>query len=207
MRRLTPLLAWDAVLALAALGLVRLPLPAGAMHDDPVLAVFAAVRLVLLVWVALLAGVTSACAGAILLRVPGRAVAVLAHALPAPIARAALATAGMTFALPMAPAAAAAPAPVMRKLPPEVPVAVAPPPSQPSAGEAATPEAAGGEHTVRPGDSLWSIAEANVAERLGRPASVAETHAYWRRVIEVNADRAPDPDLIHPGDAIRLPPT
>jgi hypothetical protein len=51
------------------------------------------------------------------------------------------------------------------------------------------------QHLVRPGDSLWSIAEA----RLGDPT-------YWPRVYALNRDLVgPDPDLIRPGQLLRLP--
>jgi hypothetical protein len=57
---------------------------------------------------------------------------------------------------------------------------------------------------VRTGDSLWSIAE----ERLGPHASVAELAAYWHRLYDRNADLiGPDPDLIHPGQPLEVPPT
>lgn len=57
--------------------------------------------------------------------------------------------------------------------------------------------------TVRPGDSLWTIA----ADRLGPAAAVADVASYWLRVHALNADLiGPDPDLIHPGQRLRLPP-
>ncbi|MBM7515866.1 LysM peptidoglycan-binding domain-containing protein [Nocardioides nitrophenolicus] len=57
--------------------------------------------------------------------------------------------------------------------------------------------------TVRPGDSLWTIA----ARRLGPDASRAEVTSYWQRVRALNADAlGPDPDLIRPGQTVRLPP-
>ena len=49
-------------------------------------------------------------------------------------------------------------------------------------------------HLVRPGDSLWSIAE----DRLGDPTS-------WPRIYALNRDLVgPDPDLILPGQLLRL---
>ena len=50
---------------------------------------------------------------------------------------------------------------------------------------------------VRPGDSLWSI-----AERLGT-SPVDQT---WRALIAANADRLEDPDLIRPGERLAVPP-
>ncbi|WGX95272.1 LysM peptidoglycan-binding domain-containing protein [Nocardioides sp. L-11A] len=57
---------------------------------------------------------------------------------------------------------------------------------------------------VRPGDSLWSIA----AHHLGPGASPSDLASYWQRVQALNAAAlGPDPDLIHPGQSLRLPPT
>ncbi len=62
----------------------------------------------------------------------------------------------------------------------------------------------GGWLTVAPGDSLWSLAEAQV----GPHASVAEVASYWLRLSADNAERvAPDPDLIHPGLRLHRPST
>ncbi|TQK70127.1 LysM peptidoglycan-binding domain-containing protein [Nocardioides sp. SLBN-35] len=56
--------------------------------------------------------------------------------------------------------------------------------------------------TVRAGDSLWTIAE----RRLGPAASRADVASYWLRVRALNTDRLdPDPDLIQPGQMLRLP--
>jgi len=72
--------------------------------------------------------------------------------------------------------------------------------------DAPTPGPAGGETRqvrVRPGDSLWSIAE----QRLGPRASVVEIVDYWHRIHDRNADViGPDPDLILPGQLLELPP-
>ncbi len=52
-----------------------------------------------------------------------------------------------------------------------------------------------GRYLVRPGDSLWSIA----GGRLGEPTS-------WPRIYELNRDLVgSDPDLIRPGQLLRLP--
>ena len=57
---------------------------------------------------------------------------------------------------------------------------------------------------VRPGDSLWAIAE----ERLGPRATVVDLVDYWHRIYARNADAiGPDPDLILPGLVLELPPT
>ena len=62
--------------------------------------------------------------------------------------------------------------------------------------------------TVEPGDSFWSIAEAEVAAHLDRAATEAEVHQHWQRLLAANADRlvvADDPDLLLPGQHLVLP--
>lgn len=55
---------------------------------------------------------------------------------------------------------------------------------------------------VRPGDSLWTVA----ARALGAGASEADIASYWRRLQTLNAPTTgPDPDLVHPGQHLRLP--
>jgi nucleoid-associated protein YgaU len=84
--------------------------------------------------------------------------------------------------------------------------AVAPP--TPSAEPRTRPVAAtrtGSEHderyVVRPGDSLWSIAHAH-------PARGDDVERRWRAIWAANRDVVgADPDLIHPGQALRLPGT
>ena len=57
---------------------------------------------------------------------------------------------------------------------------------------------------VRPGDSLWAIAE----DRFGPRATVADLVHYWHRIYDRNADViGPDPDVIRPGQRLELPPT
>lgn len=56
---------------------------------------------------------------------------------------------------------------------------------------------------VRAGDSLWSIA----AAQLPPGASAGDVDAAWRRIAAANTEvLGPDPDLIFPGTALRLPP-
>jgi nucleoid-associated protein YgaU len=60
---------------------------------------------------------------------------------------------------------------------------------------------------VRAGDSLWSIA-AQTAHAHG-VAGQAAVGAYWWRVVTANRAHLPDPDnpdLLFPGDLVRLPP-
>jgi nucleoid-associated protein YgaU len=54
---------------------------------------------------------------------------------------------------------------------------------------------------VRPGDSLWAIAE----RTLPASADDAAVDARWRRIHRLNATRVPDPDLIRPGTVLRVP--
>lgn len=62
----------------------------------------------------------------------------------------------------------------------------------------AVPSPARLEVTVAPGDSLWLLAE--------RHAAPSEVGAYWVRLRELNSDRlGGSPDLLHPGQRLRLP--
>ena len=59
---------------------------------------------------------------------------------------------------------------------------------------------------VERGDHLWAIAEATLAAH-ERSIDVASVTDYWLALIEANAARlGDDPDLIHPGQVLRLPP-
>ena len=61
---------------------------------------------------------------------------------------------------------------------------------------------------VRSGDHFWSIADRVVEAAVGRPPSDAEVDRYWRALITANRDRlaVPDePDLVYPGQELRLP--
>jgi len=63
--------------------------------------------------------------------------------------------------------------------------------------------------TVEPGDSLWSIAEEVLADRLGRPPGATEVDPWWRSLVERNRPRLvdpADPDLLLPGQVLELPP-
>ncbi len=61
-------------------------------------------------------------------------------------------------------------------------------------------------HRVSPGDSLWAISEAELAAA-GREADAAAVTERWHRLYEHNRGVVgDDPDLIHPGQQLRLPP-
>ena len=74
----------------------------------------------------------------------------------------------------------------------------------PSTTPAATPEDRVPSRTVvvAPGDTLWDLAVAD----LPHGADVALVAAHWRAIHAANrAVIGPDPDLIHPGQRLRLP--
>jgi len=53
---------------------------------------------------------------------------------------------------------------------------------------------AGRMYTVQKGDSLSKIAKREYGDA-----------QQWRRIFEANRDTIKDPDLIHPGQVVRLP--
>jgi hypothetical protein len=74
---------------------------------------------------------------------------------------------------------------------------------------ALAPEPAAGDVIVEPGDSLWSLAEAELVAVHGGAPSDREVADYWRQVVEANRSRLVDPtnaDLIYPGQVMVLPP-
>jgi nucleoid-associated protein YgaU len=79
---------------------------------------------------------------------------------------------------------------------------VAPPPPGGAPGEATGVAPDMVVHVVRDGESLWSIAR----ERVGSDPTVLGD--YWRVVCDANraALASGDANLIHPGEAILLPP-
>jgi nucleoid-associated protein YgaU len=78
--------------------------------------------------------------------------------------------------------------------------AAAAPASQPSS--ARPPEIHGDTYTVRPGDSLWSIAR----RLLGQGASPADIAREANRLWELNRERIAtgDPDLLIAGTKLKL---
>lgn len=130
------------------------------------------------------------------------------------LAAAPLAAAAVAPASPASAQAAAGPVDLgpltMERLPDPTPPAAAPaapPAAAPAAPPAAAPAAAPDEWTVAPGDHLWSIAERRLAAARGHQPADAEVAPYWRALIAANRDRLPDPDLLFPGQRLRLPPT
>jgi hypothetical protein len=65
-----------------------------------------------------------------------------------------------------------------------------------------------GTRIVVRGDHLWAIAASHLSATLGRVGTDAEVDHYWRALIEENRStlRSGDPDMIHPGEVLRLPP-
>jgi hypothetical protein len=65
------------------------------------------------------------------------------------------------------------------------------------------------EHEVVAGESLWSIAEAQVRRSSGVEPAASDTVVYWLELLAANRDHltSGDPDLIYPGEMLTLPPT
>ncbi len=65
-----------------------------------------------------------------------------------------------------------------------------------------TPDKASREIIVKPGDTLWSIADA----QLGRQATIAEISAFWPRIYEANRNViGENPDHLEPGMVLQVP--
>jgi nucleoid-associated protein YgaU len=62
--------------------------------------------------------------------------------------------------------------------------------------------------TVEVGDNLWSISAAHLRESRDGPLGGSRISPYWREVIAINQAHlsSGDPDLIFPGEVVRLPP-
>ena len=80
--------------------------------------------------------------------------------------------------------------------------------SDQSGGTTTAPTATPGTYTVQEGDNFWSIAAAQVQNKLGREPSNAEIAAYWEVLIEANRANisSGNPSLIFPGEQFTLPP-
>lgn len=105
----------------------------------------------------------------------------------------ALPAAPRTLAPTPAPPAPPPPAPRTPVRQPAPPVAPAPP----------GPVARSVVYVVRDGDTMWSITDWALAGR-STPARIA---ASWRQIWDANRKTiGPDPNLIHPGQRLRVPP-
>ena len=81
-------------------------------------------------------------------------------------------------------------------------------PSRPAAAQPVPSRPAAARYVVRPGDSLWRIAARQVRSADGAHPDLAEVTRYWRRLVAANRGHlaSGDPDLIHPGEQVVLPP-
>lgn len=59
----------------------------------------------------------------------------------------------------------------------------------------ATRQETAATYTVKSGDSLSAIAKREYGDA-----------SEWRRIFEANRDQIKDPDLIHPGQELKIPP-
>lgn len=132
---------------------------------------------------------------------------------PATVRSLVLAACGVA-ALSMAPAASAGPAPTSPSRPAAVegvldrleglplPDRAVDAPPAPERGEPPS------RRTVRPGDNLWRLAETDLRDRTGAWPSDAEVAVGTARLYAANrAVIGADPDLILPGQRLRLPRT
>jgi DNA-binding SARP family transcriptional activator len=63
------------------------------------------------------------------------------------------------------------------------------------------------EHTVEPGENLWSISAGALRTPTDPTPSDREIAPYWETVIAANSPPISDPNLIYPGEEVLLPPT
>jgi Tfp pilus assembly protein FimV len=168
---------------------------------DPALALAAAVAATfLLFW--------------LLASVPGFVRRVATVRVPLPSGRVAGFVAGallLTAVLRDRPAQAETPPPMIRLATPaagdtprtpSLPTAPAPA----SAPASASASASAVVYVVVGGDSLWAIAERHLASRTGRTPSSSEIDRLWREIYEANHEIiGSDPDLIFPGQHLRIP--
>jgi hypothetical protein len=116
--------------------------------------------------------------------------------------------AGLAGALAVGPTATAgaSPPPTMVLVPDDEPAS---PPTTPPIPAPPVPPPEESTVTLGPGDHLWAVAERTVAAARGRDPVEREVARYWRRLVELNRPHLPDPadpDLVFPGDVVRLPP-
>lgn len=63
------------------------------------------------------------------------------------------------------------------------------------------------EVVVAPGEHLWSIAVDRVEDDLDRRPTPTEVDRYWRELVDANHERLPDPNVVHAGQTVTVPPT
>lgn len=94
--------------------------------------------------------------------------------------------------------------PAETKAPPG-PQALAPP--GPQVLLQAVPGTEAGQHVIREGENLWSIAKAHLTDSTGMTPTNADVAPYWAQLVEQNRDSlsSGNADLIYPGESIQLP--
>ena len=112
----------------------------------------------------------------------GRTVDTASHHVNGGVGYSVLQRAGGTIAGAVRPAGSTAPGPAVRG---------EAAPAQPRRAPQAAPPSAAGTYTVRPGDWLSKIARAHSTD--------------WQVIYNLNRDRIRDPDLIFPGQVLRMP--
>jgi len=106
--------------------------------------------------------------------------------------------------------------PLLRHMPAPSALTVPPPATEPSSPTTTIPTdltadtaSQAPRWTVSAGDSLWHIARLTLLESTGHAPEKIELADYWRQLIELNRASFPDPanpNLIHPGNVLKLPP-
>lgn len=76
------------------------------------------------------------------------------------------------------------------------------------AAPAPRPAPTAATYVVVPGDNLWRIARARIEATVPHRATDGEVVRYWRRLVDENRTtlRSGDPNLIFPGEILRVPP-
>jgi hypothetical protein len=198
-------LGWFAALGLARMYFESLPAPTGPAAEPETLALLLVRLLAQAVWWYLVAVTAVTSLAHVLGLVRGRRV----RSLPLPGGASILRVLtglglGLSAVASAEPVSAQPSPPILQREPIDVPPS--PPPPEPVPPPPAEHPAT---HTVVAGESFWSIAEGEVARRLGRPPTDPDVAPYWLRLIDANRDRLVDPaepDLLHPGQTLLLPP-
>jgi nucleoid-associated protein YgaU len=167
----------------------------------PLLALLALLAWLLVGWLLLTVAVT---AGSHLPGLPGRALAAVSRRLaPATARRAVEVALGLTVSVGVLGAAPAAAAGAEGRAAPAQAAAAQPAPDLDWAAQVA---AAPTHVVVQPGDSLWALAERDLAAR-AEPTSDAAVARAWPRWWAANRDVVgADPDLLQPGTRLAPPP-